>query len=160
MMGEHFCDGMHQLHVTIVCWVGDYLTNCGGITNNDRSTKLRHHIFFSSNYSYEGLFFSACQTRMWVWCVFFAPRAIFLRWCKPLLQWGYQRFQHAIQLINTYLIQPTFYLTHCGSDKMAANSQTTFSRAFSWMKKCEFCLRFHWNLFQRFELTIFQHWFR
>ena len=25
---------------------------------------------------------------------------------------------------------------------------------------CEFCLRFHWSLFLRFLLTIFQHWFR
>ena len=32
--------------------------------------------------------------------------------------------------------------------------------AFSRMKKYEFRLRFHWILFLRFELTIFQHWFR
>ena len=35
----------------------------------------------------------------------------------------------------------------------------TFKRI-SWMKMQEFCLRFHWSLFLRFELTIFQHWFR
>ena len=52
------------------------------------------------------------------------------------------------------------HLTHWGRDKMAAISQTTFSNAFSWMKMYEFHLRFHWNLFLRFELTIFQHWFR
>ena len=28
------------------------------------------------------------------------------------------------------------------------------------MKMCEFRLRFHWSLFVRFRLTIFQHWFR
>ena len=44
--------------------------------------------------------------------------------------------------------------------QMAAISQTTFSNAFSWMKMNEFCLWFHWSLFLRFELTIFQHWFR
>ena len=49
MKGEHFCDGMHKLHVTIVCCVGNYETNCGGTTNNDRWTKLRHYIFVSSN---------------------------------------------------------------------------------------------------------------
>ena len=38
--------------------------------------------------------------------------------------------------------------------------QTTFSNAFSWMKIYEFRLRFHWNLFLRVQLTIFQHWFR
>ena len=51
-------------------------------------------------------------------------------------------------------------LTHWGWDKMAAISQTTFSTAFSWMKIYELRLSFHWNLFLRFELTIFQHWFR
>ena len=43
---------------------------------------------------------------------------------------------------------------------MAAISQTTFSNAFSWMKFHGFRLIFHWSLFLRFELRIFQHWFR
>ena len=43
---------------------------------------------------------------------------------------------------------------------MAAFLQTTFSNAFFSMKMYEFDLRFHWNLFLRFKLTIFQHWFR
>ena len=51
-------------------------------------------------------------------------------------------------------------LTHWGRDKMDTISQTTFSNAFSWMKMHEFHLRFHWSLFLRIELTIFQHWFR
>ena len=51
-------------------------------------------------------------------------------------------------------------LTHWGRDKMAAISQTTFSNPFSWMKIFEFRLKFHWSLFLRFQLTIFQHWFR
>ena len=34
-------------------------------------------------------------------------------------------------------------------------SQTTFSSASPWMKMYEFHLRFHWNLFLRFELVIF-----
>ena len=51
-------------------------------------------------------------------------------------------------------------LTHWGPDKMDAISQTTFSNAFSWMKMHEFRLIFHWSLFPRLELTIFQHWFR
>ena len=45
-------------------------------------------------------------------------------------------------------------------DKMAAIFQTTFSNAFSWMKMYEFRLRFHWSLFPRVQLTIFQHLFR
>ena len=49
---------------------------------------------------------------------------------------------------------------HWSRGKIVAISQTTFSNAFSWMKMYEFRLRFHWNLFLRLELTIFQHWFR
>ena len=51
-------------------------------------------------------------------------------------------------------------LTHWGHDIMDAISQTTFSSAFSWMKMFEFRLKYHWNLFLRVQLTIFQHWFR
>ena len=47
-------------------------------------------------------------------------------------------------------------LTHWGWDKMAAISQTAFSSAFSWMKIYKFGLKFHWNLFLRVQLTIFQ----
>ena len=51
-------------------------------------------------------------------------------------------------------------LSHWGRDKIAAISQTTFWNSFSWMKMYEFHSRFHWSLFLRFELTIFQHWLR
>ena len=52
-------------------------------------------------------------------------------------------------------------LTHWSRDKMATIFQTTFSNAFSWMKVFEFQFRtFHWSLFPRVQLTIFQHWFR
>ena len=51
-------------------------------------------------------------------------------------------------------------LTHWCRDKMAVVSQTTLSNAFSWMKMFEFRWRFHWSLFLRVQLTIFQHWFR
>ena len=52
------------------------------------------------------------------------------------------------------------YLTHWGRDEMPVISQTTLSSAFSWMKMLEFRLKFHWSLFIRGQLTIFQHWFR
>ena len=51
-------------------------------------------------------------------------------------------------------------LTHWGRDKMDVISQTTLWSAFSWMKMFEFRLKFHWRLFVRVQLTIFQHWFR
>ena len=52
------------------------------------------------------------------------------------------------------------YLTHWSRDKMAAIFQTTYLKAFSWMKMYEFWLKFHWSLFLRIQLTTFQHWFR
>ena len=47
-----------------------------------------------------------------------------------------------------------------GRDEMNNISQTTFSNVFSSMKMFEFRLKFHWSLFPRVQLTIFQHWFR
>ena len=51
-------------------------------------------------------------------------------------------------------------LTHWGRDKADAISQTTFWSAFSWMKTLEFRLKFHWSLFPRVQLIIFQYRFR
>ena len=51
-------------------------------------------------------------------------------------------------------------LTHWGRDNMATIFQTTFSYAFSWMKMNDIRLKFHWSLYLRFQLPIFQHWFR
>ena len=54
-----------------------------------------------------------------------------------------------------------YWLTHWGWDEIAAISQIIFSYAFSWieLKPYNFRFRFHWSLFLRFQLTIFQHWF-
>ena len=61
---------------------------------------------------------------------------------------------------NIKMGPPPGVLTHWGRDKMDTSSQIIFSNAFSWMKMHESCLRFHWSLFLKFELTIFQHRFR
>ena len=50
------------------------------------------------------------------------------------------------------------FRSHSGREKMAANSQTTFSKTFYGMKMYEFRSTFHINLFLK--LTTFQHWFR
>ena len=55
---------------------------------------------------------------------------------------------------------PLLVSLHWGQNKMAAIYQTTFSNTFYWMKMHEFRLRFHWSLFLRVQLTIFQYWFR
>ena len=51
-------------------------------------------------------------------------------------------------------------ITHLLLAKMAAISQTTFSKTISWMKSFIFRFEFHWSLFLRVQLTIFRHWFR
>ena len=48
-------------------------------------------------------------------------------------------------------------LTHLPLEKMAVISQTMFSDAFLWTKCFIFCLKFHWSLFLRVQLTIIQH---
>ena len=50
-------------------------------------------------------------------------------------------------------------LTHWGWDIMATIYQT-FSNAFSWIKMWKYWLGFHWSLFLKVRLTIFQHWFK
>ena len=58
--------------------------------------------------------------------------------------------------IYVTIVQP--WTEHSGQYKMVDIVQT-FSSAFSWMKIYEFRLVFHWSLFTRVKLTIFQHWF-
>ena len=51
-------------------------------------------------------------------------------------------------------------LTHRGRGEVDNISQTTFSNVFSSLKMFEIWLKFHWRLFLRIQLTIFQYWFR
>ena len=91
--------------------------------------------------------------------------------CATELCWLAQRDEPTVELTcqdgmpwsgmtRQILCEGAYILTHWGRGKIAAISQTTFSNVFSWIKTNEFRLRFHWNLFLGFELTIFQHWFR
>ena len=78
-------------------------------------------------------------------------------------QWGFGHLQQwSLSIINGSHITENgeALLTHWGWDRMATIFQMTFSNAFSWMKIFKFWLRFHWSLFPRVQLTIFQHWFR
>ena len=92
----------------------------------------------------------------------------YFNWRKPNWKCSLENGDHFISAPMFYRnpTNPNFHstfskhLTHWGRDKMDAISQTTFSNAFSWMKMHEFRLRFHWSLFLRLELTIFQLWFR
>ena len=70
----------------------------------------------------------------------------------------YKQFDVTKSVKDTSLM--TSLLTHWGWDNMAAILQTTHSTAFSWINMLKFQLKFHYSLFLRFQLTIFQHWFR
>ena len=72
-----------------------------------------------------------------------------------------QRWPRSMTFIVNYMASLGHNeLTHWGRDEMNNISQTTFSNVFSSMKMCEFRWKFHWSLFPRVQLTIFQHWFR
>ena len=76
-----------------------------------------------------------------------------------LLDW-----EETCQCSNTFgyaydLLQLNFLL-YWDRVKMAPISQPTFLNAFSWMKMYEFLFKFHWGLFLRVRITIFQYWFR
>ena len=75
---------------------------------------------------------------------------------------SHHRLQSFMYLVHIWYIPLAIpqTLTHQPLDKMATISQTTFSNTFSWMKKFEFWLKFHWRLFLRDQLTITQHWSR
>ena len=58
------------------------------------------------------------------------------------------------------LLSRAMPLTHWGRDEIDDISRTTFSNAFYWMKMYWLRLEFHWSLFPRVQLTMFQHWLR
>ena len=105
------------------------------------------------------------QTTMDLIClILFLSNVEHLQEC--LLFWNWLSLQYASPWMNFCLFVLLLVhfrnniLTHWGRDKMDAISQTTFWSEFSWMKMFEFRLKFHWSLFLRVQLTIFQHWFR
>ena len=69
-------------------------------------------------------------------------------------------YDYYIHRISKAFIWTSFELTHLGRESMASICHTTFSNTVSWMKMSEFCLRFRWNWFPRFQLTISQHLFK
>ena len=93
------------------------------------------------------------------------------KWCKTkiyfcILLWFLASTIISSVVTNIYIYKYSetwevvgWLLNTLGPRQMALISQT-FSNAFSEMKICEFRLIFHWNLFLRVKLTIFQHWFR
>ena len=73
-----------------------------------------------------------------------------------LISWAYsQNDPCVITTADTWhtfnTLRPRRYGRHFADDAF---------KCFSWMKMYEFRSRFHWSLFLRFQLTIFQHWFR
>ena len=108
------------------------------------------------------------QPQWQLWCCIIHQHVQCLNWsCTEMVLWLHLAsnltwhllicFYWWIELGWTYLLLK-FQLTHLPHDKMAAISQMMFSDAFSWMKSFVFCLKFHWSLFLRVQVTIPQHW--
>ena len=94
-----------------------------------------------------------CQGPL-LWCPGINTMPIF---CGFLTHWG----ENNVNIIClVYDIFKHISLTHWYWDKMSSIFQKTFSNAFSWMEMYKIRLRFHWILFPRVQLTLFQHWFR
>ena len=70
--------------------------------------------------------------------------------------WRHCNGSHGISSSWVFCTQFLATLTHWDRDEMKNISQMTFSNAFSSMKMFEFRLQFHWTLFPRVQLTIFQ----
>ena len=80
-------------------------------------------------------------------------------------------FYLSLNVLNVHLICTVWHVTLMAitgitipvpylGDKMGDIFQTTFWNVFSWIKIVVFWLKFHWKLFPRVQLTVFQHWFR
>ena len=70
------------------------------------------------------------------------------RWCKPILSYGITINGLGYCWVNFNTLRPRI------------NGHHFLDNIFKWMKMYEFGLIFHWSLYLRVQLTIFQHWFR
>ena len=79
-----------------------------------------------------------------IWC----EQAVWFKWLRLLCFYG-QSFEYR-----------SYGISRCGRDKMSDILQTAFSNAFPWQKMSALWLRFHWKLFEGFQLKIRHHYFR
>ena len=115
--------------------------------------------------------------QQWAWCMveYQLIQTIILRAkCKTAVipvyqQWSYCSLalshRYMLFLCNSYAVWPILLyfntaLTHSNQDKLAAIFHTINSNTFSLMMMYEICLSFHWSLFLKLEITVFQHWLR
>ena len=141
-------------------------------------TIARLLIFYSDNLPivwatiYLCLFFKDCYIEAWdiVSTIFLTLPDIVWRYiCLDAVRWSWDgvksgkwslKYGTWSREIMAQSIQRSRPINTLRPRQMDAISQTTFSNAFSWMKMHEIRLRYHRSLYLRFELTIFQHWFR
>ena len=111
----------------------DVRNRCSPIHSSNRFTFKLHILHNSDNIAYWVFAYRRCDK---------PENAHFIKGCKK------------------YAAPFDASLTHWGWDKTPAIFQATFSNAFSWMEMYKFRLRFHWYLFTRVQLIVFQYWFR
>ena len=168
------CTHAHFCYKMVHCWIWDrsivgfmrlvywrIIASCFDFitSNSSRLSSTRQH---------HGSWSTLVQARSWCCQAIIILKITATSSREQWVKINYKLFNYNLILCRAYQLRrwntgPTWILkelTHWGRDKMAAISQTTFTNAFSWMKMYEFYLWFHWSLFLRFELTIFQHWLR
>ena len=96
------------------------------------------------------------------WLTRYRPREVrnsIYRYRKIHIDYGSKFLYRFISPISIIYGNTNYKLTYWGRDKIDTILEK-FSNVFSSMKLFEFWLTFHWSLFPRVQLTIFQHWFR
>ena len=156
----------HHLNQCWLRWMSSYVVMMPQWVNRLRFDYDGRHFadeIFKCNYLGKKLYFDSNFTEIclqsfnWQYVSISSGNSLVPNWWQNITRTSgdpvHWRIIHAIttQCVN---------LTHWGREKMDAISQTTFWSAFSWMKIFELRLKFHWSLFLRVQLTIFQHWFR
>ena len=124
----------------------------GWANNRDAGDLRRHRVHYGATVVRTWI----TETKSWLITKYLCKlRASCLRFC------GVRAYRYSHFLWVTFMQScKSCISTHRGRDKMDAIFQTILSNAFSWMNMLEFRLKFHWSLFLRVQLTIFQHWFR
>ena len=103
---------------------------------------------------------SRCLNQCWflIKCIrWHSTEGIFIRNFDELNPWHvfkHQSFRITATSLRVQLVN-TLWLRQNG-----CHSGDKIFKCISWMKMHEFRLRFHWSLFPRVQLTIFQHWLR
>ena len=139
-------------------------TYCGLIeVNSDMSyisfPEIKCNVYYRHHHHYRHHRpLCCCHFSVITWLMFISK---ICSWCF-LLKKKYTTDQTILTTGNLWrdaIVLRVLPFTYWGWDKIVAILQTTFSNTFL-IKVYEFRLKSHWIVYLRWQLTIFQHWFR